>query len=239
MKVFQIPVLQDNYIYILHDNNTHKTAVVDPAIASPIQTFLEEKNWKLNYIFNTHHHPDHVGGNLTLKKKWNCQIIGFSQDAHRIPGIDKTLDDNDELTFGSHIARVLFVPGHTLGHIAYWFHHANILFCGDTLFAMGCGRLFEGSPKQMFHSLQRIKKLPAHTTVYCTHEYTEKNGQFALREDPNNTHLQARMKTILAKRKNQQPTVPFSLSEELQTNPFLRSRTVAEFTLLREKRDCF
>lgn len=239
MKVFQIPVLQDNYIYILHDNNTNKTAVVDPAIAQPVQAFLEKNNWQLDYIFNTHHHPDHVGGNFILKKKWNCQVIGFSQDAHRIPCIDKTLDDNDEITFGSHTAQILFVPGHTLGHIAYWFSQANILFCGDTLFAMGCGRLFEGTPKQMFHSLQRIKQLPAHTTVYCTHEYTEKNGRFALREDPHNIHLQKRMKEVINQRKNQQPTVPFPLSAELQTNPFLRSRTVAEFTRLREKRDYF
>ena len=239
LQVFQIPVLQDNYIYVLRDRNTAKTAVVDPALARPVESFLKRRNWKLNFIFNTHHHYDHTDGNLKLKQKHGCEIWGFAKDAHRIPGIDKRLRDKEEFDFGNSSCRVLFVPGHTLGHIAYWFFEEKKLFIGDTLFAMGCGRLFEGSPRQMFASLNKVKALPSETQVFCAHEYTEKNGQFALSVDPQNPGLQNRMRQVTDTRKRGLPTVPFLLSQELQTNPFLRAGSLEEFTRLREKRDVF
>ena len=239
LQVFQLPVLQDNYIYILRDEDTQKTAVVDPALSEPVNFFLKEKNWKLDFIFNTHHHWDHTGGNIKLKKKWNCPIFGFAKDAHRIPGIDIHLQEGEEFTFGKFRCRILFLPGHTLGHIAYWFFEEKKLFIGDTLFAMGCGRLFEGSPQQMFASLNQIKSFPPETEVFCAHEYTEKNGCFALSVDPENQNLKDRMKKVKTRRKQNQPTVPFFLSEEFKTNLFLRASTLEEFTQLRKKRDIF
>ena len=239
LEVFQLPVLQDNYIYILRDENTQKTAVVDPALSEPVNLFLEEKNWELDFIFNTHHHWDHTDGNIKLKKKWNCPIFGFIKDAHRIPGIDIHLQEGEEFTFGKFPCHILFLPGHTLGHIAYWFFKEKKLFIGDTLFAMGCGRLFEGSPQQMWASLNQIKPLPPETEIFCAHEYTEKNGHFALNVDPQNQSLKNRMKKVITNRKKNKPTVPFFLSEELNTNPFLRANTLEEFTQLRNKRDLF
>ena len=239
LQVFQIPVLLDNYIYLLQDKNTGKTAVVDPALASPVENFLKEKNYSLDFILNTHHHPDHVGGNRQLKQKTQCEVVGFAEDAHRIPGISRFVKEGEELSLGPFLFRVLFLPGHTLGHIAYWFFKEKKLFVGDTLFAMGCGRLFEGTPKQMFKSLNQIKKLPEDTEVFCAHEYTEKNAHFALSVEPQNPALQKRMQKVKEERKQNKATVPFFLSEELQTNPFLRAKTLEEFTLLREKRDVF
>ena len=239
LQIFQLPVLQDNYIYIIHDESVHKTAVVDPALSEPVDLFLIEKDWKLDFIFNTHHHWDHTGGNLELKKKWGCKIFGFKEDAYRIPGIDQYLQEGEEFTFGKFLCRVLFLPGHTLGHIAYWFLEENKLFIGDTLFAMGCGRLFEGSPQQMFSSLEQVKSLPPETEVFCAHEYTEKNGRFALSIDSKNQDLENRMKEVKEKRKQKLSTIPFLLSEELKTNPFLRASSLEEFTFLRKKRDTF
>lgn len=239
LQVFQLPVLQDNYIYIIHDGDTKNTAVVDPALSEPVDLFLKGKGWKLDFIFSTHHHWDHTGGNLELKKRWNCKILGFKEDAHRIPGINQQLQEGEEFTFGKFHCRVLFLPGHTLGHIAYWFSKEQKLFIGDTLFAMGCGRLFEGSPQQMFSSLKQVKSLPPQTEVFCAHEYTEKNGRFALSMDPENQDLKNRMKEVVEKRKKKLSTVPFLLSEELKTNPLLRAISLEEFTLLRKKRDVF
>lgn len=239
LQVFQLPVLQDNYIYILHNTDTEKTAVVDPALAEPVSHFLKEKNWTLDFIFSTHHHWDHTGGNLKLKKTWDCQILGFADDAHRIPGIDKHLQEGEEFTFGKIPCRILFFPGHTLGHIAYWFFEEKKLFIGDTLFAMGCGRLFEGTPQQMFTSLNQIKSFPPETEVFCAHEYTEKNGRFALSIDPQNQNLKDRMVEVRTSREKKQATIPFFLSQELKTNPFLRASTLEEFIHLRKKRDTF
>jgi len=239
LQVFQLPVLQDNYIYILRDTKTHKTAVVDPALSGPVNIFLHKRNWKLDFILNTHHHNDHTGGNFQLKEKWQCRVVGFSEDAYRIPGIDWYLKEGDEFNFGKSVCRVLFLPGHTLGHIAYWFFEEKKLFIGDTLFAMGCGRLFEGSFQQMFSSLNQIKSFPPEARVFCAHEYTEKNGGFALSVDSQNQNLKDRMQAVRVMRKHNRPTVPFLLSEELKTNPFLRAKTLEEFTHLRKKRDLF
>ena len=239
LQVFQIPALRDNYIYILHERTQGKTTVVDPSLAKPVNDFLSKKNLRLDFIWNTHHHFDHTGGNRELKKKWNCPVYGYKEDAFRIPEIDRTLEEGEVFYFGKIRVEVLFIPGHTLGHIAFWLPEEKYLFCGDTLFSIGCGRLFEGTPKMMFNSLQKIKNLPLDTQIYCAHEYTEDNAQFALSVDKNNTKLQKRAQAVKLLRQKNQPTVPSSLKEELETNPFLKAKTSLEFKILREKKDCF
>ncbi len=226
LEIIQIPVLTDNYIYIIHDSISRETAVVDPALAEPVLDVLAKKNWSLTYILNTHHHSDHVGGNLQLKQQTGCRIIAGQSDRARIPGIDAGVNDNDVVSLGTHKAKVIFTPGHTSGHIVYYFAEEHLLFCGDTLFAMGCGRLFEGSAEQMWHSLQKLKVLPAATQVYCTHEYTQSNGRFALTVEPNNHLLQQKMVEVDKLRANHQTTVPSTIVEELATNPFFREDSV-------------
>jgi hydroxyacylglutathione hydrolase len=222
LEIITIPVLTDNYIFFIHDSISQETAVVDPALAQPVLDVLSEKNWQLTTIFNTHHHSDHVGGNLQLKRLTGCQIVASQYDQNRIPGIDRTVNEGDTVTLGRHKAQVITTPGHTLGHIAYHFADNKILFCGDTLFVMGCGRLFEGTAEQMWHSLQKLKALPSETCVYCTHEYTQTNGQFALTVEPDNQQLQHRILEVKRLRNNNQPTVPTTINEELATNPFFR-----------------
>ncbi len=224
LEVLQVPALSDNYIYLIHEPGAGVTAVVDPAEAEPVLRAIERKGWNLTLILNTHHHGDHVGGNLRLKQCTGCAIIGsvWDRDRRRIPGIDRGVGDGDVVALGRTSAQVLAVPGHTLGHVAYWFPHDALLFCGDTLFGMGCGRLFEGTAAQMWASLSRLRELPPATAVYCAHEYTEANGRFALSVEPENRDLIARMKRVGELRRNGCPTVPFRLTEELATNPFLR-----------------
>jgi hydroxyacylglutathione hydrolase len=196
---------------------------VDPAEVPPVNAALEQRGWSLDYIFNTHHHFDHTGGNLQLKKQFQgLQIVGPRADAGRIPGIDIQVGDGDSWQFGELEFKVFDTPGHTRGHIAYWVPEAKALFPGDTLFALGCGRLFEGDPKTMWSSLSKLLPLPADTLVYCAHEYTQSNARFAVSVDPNNTALQERKKRIDDARSKGEPTVPSLLGEELQTNPFLR-----------------
>ena len=238
-KIYQLPLWEDNYVYILIDYQKNKTAVIDPGDFDTVQSFLQQNNLKLDYILNTHHHWDHTGGNLKLKKEWGCPVYGFKEDAQRIPGIDVGLKEGEAVFVGSLCFEVLYVPGHTLGHIAFWDKKNKILFCGDTVFAMGCGRLFEGSSEQMFHSLDKIKQLPEDSLIYCAHEYSLKNAKFALTVQPDNKELKQRFKTISHLRKQGKATVPFYLKEELLTNPFFRSKTVSEFAKIRELRDQF
>ncbi|MCK4842823.1 MAG: hydroxyacylglutathione hydrolase, partial [Methylococcales bacterium] len=199
-----------------------KTAVVDPAVCQPVLDKLKQKSWSLDYIFNTHHHSDHIGANLELKAATNCQILAAKADQHRIPGIDKALKNDDEITLGKEVIKVIETPGHTLGHIVFHFYNSNNLFCGDTLFSMGCGRLFEGSAEQMWHSLQRLKALPKETKIYCAHEYTLANGNFALTLEPKNQALKLRILQVNQLRADNKPTIPSTLEQELATNPFLR-----------------
>lgn len=222
LEICQLPVLSDNYIYLLHDTDEDKTAVVDPAIASPVLNLLAERDWQLDYILNTHHHSDHIGANLELKKITDCRVIGAKKDQHRIPGIDQMVVEGDQLLIGQHQATVLEVPGHTSAHIAYWFKDAALLFCGDTLFSLGCGRLFEGTAQQMWDSLQKIRALPGQTQIYCAHEYTETNGRFALQLEPDNRLLKEAMNIICQQRLQGLPTIPSSVKLETQVNPFLR-----------------
>jgi len=225
LEIIQLPVLNDNYIYLIHDPASKETAAVDPAIAQPVLDILEQQNWSLTYILNTHHHFDHVGANLELKQKTNCQILASKIDQSRIPGIDRPLEHGDQIQLGQKIAHIISTPGHTLGHIVYHFADENALFCGDTLFSMGCGRLFEGSAKQMWHSLQQLKALPKQTKVYCAHEYTQANGQFALSLEPNNQQLKQRIQQVEQLRSENQSTIPSTLEQELACNPFLRENS--------------
>lgn len=238
-KIYQLPLWEDNYIYVIHDRQANQTAAVDPGEAETVNTFLKSKNLKLNIILSTHHHFDHTGGNIKLKQIWRCKIYGFKQDAHRIPGIDIELKEGDSAFVGSLEFKVLYVPGHTLGHIAFWNPQHHILFCGDTLFAMGCGRLFEGTPEQMFSSLNKIKKLPSKSLIYSAHEYTLNNARFALSQEPSYPTLQKRFKKVSALKEQDQATVPFYLEEDLLTNPFLRAKSVEEFARLRKLKDQF
>ena len=222
LDIIQIPVLTDNYIYLLHDSDSGETAVVDPAVAEPVLAVLKQKGWQLTYILNTHHHSDHVGGNLELKRQTGCQIIASEFDKHRIPSVDRGIKEHDVINLGTHSAQVIATAGHTSGHIVYYFAEDNALFCGDTLFVMGCGRLFEGSAAELWQSLQKLKALPPKTRVYCAHEYTQANGRFALTVEPDNIALQEKMIQVNELRANGLPTVPSTIGEELATNPFLR-----------------
>jgi len=227
LKIIQIPVLTDNYIYLLHDTASGSTAVVDPALSQPVLDELKHQGWRLDWILNTHHHSDHVGGNLELKAKTGCQVIAANSDKDRIPGFDKGVDDGNVIKIGQYAAKVLATPGHTSGHIVYYFADAAALFCGDTLFSMGCGRLFEGSAEQMWQSLQKLKALPGDTRIYCAHEYTQANGRFALTVEPENQALQQRMIEVNQLRRENRSTVPSILQQELDTNPFLREDSLA------------
>ena len=223
LEIYQIPCLQDNYGFLVHDPETGATATIDTPEVAPINQALAAKGWRLTHILNTHHHFDHAGGNEELKAQWKCQVVGAAIDAERIPGIDVALADGDTLTLGSKQARIIEVPGHTSGHIAYYFAADEVAFVGDTLFALGCGRLFEGTPEQMSESLGKIMALPDATTVYCAHEYTEANAAFAVTMEPANPALQQRVKEIQSLRAAGKPTVPTSIGLERATNPFVRS----------------
>jgi hydroxyacylglutathione hydrolase len=253
LTIKQIPVLTDNYIYLLHDPVSAETAAIDPALAQPVLDVLDEKGWQLTCILNTHHHWDHVGGNLELKQKTGCKIVAAQSDRSRVPGIDIGVSENDVISLGQHQARIISTPGHTSGHIVYHFAEDGALFCGDTLFVMGCGRLFEGTPEQMWNSLQKLKALPPSTRIYCTHEYTQTNGRFALSVEPGNSQLQKKMLEVQQLRAENKPTVPSTIEQERATNPFFRTDSISVqkslglegqspvcvFTELRKRKDSF
>lgn len=222
LQIEILPVLDDNYIFLLHDSAGGATAVVDPAEAEPVLAVLQAKGWGLDYVLNTHHHWDHVGGNLELHAKTGCRIAGARADKDRIPGLDTPLAAGDSLALGGHAIEVLEVPGHTRGHLAYWLPQAKSLFCGDTLFGLGCGRLFEGTAAQMWASLQKLAALPGDALAYCAHEYTQANGRFARSVEPGNGALAERLRRVVELRGLDKPTVPFDLAGELAANPFLR-----------------
>ena len=222
MLITPIPCLTDNYAYIIYDKNSKTTGVVDPSEAEPIIAFLKKEKLKLNYIFNTHHHFDHIGGNIELKKIYNAKILGFDGDKHRIPGIDIAVKDKETWSFGNSTVKIFHIPGHTLGHICFFFEKEKILFTGDTLFSLGCGRIFEGDHKQMLNSLNKIKKLPRDTQIYCGHEYTYKNAEFCMKYDIDNIDLKKKFEEIKKLRSKNLPTIPSSLEKELKSNIFLR-----------------
>jgi hydroxyacylglutathione hydrolase len=222
LQIAQFPCLNDNYGYLVHDPLTGLTASIDSPDADRILTEASQRGWTLTHIFNTHHHADHAGGNLKLKQSTGCEIVGPRADAARIPGIDTGVGDGDTVSFGDWRVEVFETPGHTTGHIVYHIPDARAAFVGDTLFAMGCGRLFEGSPDQMWRSLQKILSWPDDTKIYCAHEYTLANAEFALTVEPENMALVGRAREVAQLRRQGKPTIPTLLGIEKQTNPFLR-----------------
>ena len=239
LEVARIPVLSDNYVWLARDAATGRTAVVDPAVAEPVLDAAAARGWTITDIFNTHWHPDHTGGNLAIKAATGAHVTGPAGEAARIPGIDRAVSEGDTVDLGETRFAVLDVGGHTAGHNAYYAADAGTLFCGDTLFALGCGRLFEGTPQQMFASLAKLMALPDATAVYCAHEYTQSNARFALTAEPGNAALAARARDIDAARARGEATVPSTIGLERATNPFTRAADVAEFAARRAAKDGF
>lgn len=217
-----VPVLSDNYVYLVREPETGVAIVIDPSVADPVIAALGSLGWVPELILNTHHHPDHVGGNAGLKARYGCEIVAPASDQHRIRPADRWVADGDSVNIGAAEGQVIAVPGHTTGHIAYYFPDQKALFCGDTLFSLGCGRLFEGTPEQMWRSLARLRTLPDDTLVCCAHEYTAANGRYALTVEPDNRALQTRLREVDALRTEGSPTVPSNLGLEKAANPFLR-----------------
>lgn len=234
-----IPMLSDNYAWLLTDSKTGMTAMVDPAEAAPAIEALKAKGNRLDFIFLTHHHADHIGGVPDLVAAYHPQVVGNETDAARLPPLDMKVHEGSTFAFGSAGVRVMDVPGHTCGHVAYFIEDGNILLPGDTLFSLGCGRLFEGSAAQMFESIQKFKSLPDDTLVCAGHEYTQSNAKFALSVDPDNEALKARALEVEARRAQGLPTLPVTLGQERACNPFLRAKTVEEFAALRLAKDIF
>lgn len=226
LEIHQFPCLNDNYGYLVHEPSSGNTAAIDTPEVKPILAALAERGWTLTHILNTHHHFDHAGGNAELKEKTGCTVIGPKGEKDKIPGIDRPVGEGDIVELGAARARVIEVPGHTSGHIAYSFDEEHIAFVGDTLFALGCGRLFEGTPQQMWTSLGKLMTLPDDTIVYCAHEYTQANARFALSVEPQNAALVARAKEIDEKRSRGEWTVPTTIGLEKKTNPFLRAASI-------------
>ena len=239
MKVEIIKCLKDNYSYVIIDEKYNHACVVDPSEAEPIINFLENKNIKLKFVLNTHHHYDHVGGNNDLKKKYKVKIIGFKNDKERIPNIDILLENNEIWKSENFEAKIIHIPGHTSGHICFYFIKEKIAFTGDTLFSLGCGRIFEGTYEQMYNSLNKLKKLPSDTKIYCGHEYTLQNSLFCSKYDKNNKNLRKKILEIKHKVKKNLPTIPSTLKEELTYNIFLRAKNLKDFSKLRDLKDNF
>lgn len=237
LEVIGVPVLSDNYVWLAHDRDSAETAVIDPAVAEPVLAAADARGWRISQILNTHWHPDHVGGNEAIVAATGAHVTGPRGEAARIPMIGRSVADGDVVTIGRSAGVVIDCPAHTAGHIAYAFDGA--LFCGDTLFAMGCGRLFEGTPAQMHAALSRFMALPPRTLVYCAHEYTQSNARFAVSVEPRNTALLKRAEAVDRLRARGQPTVPFSLAMEAATNPFVRAGSVEELARRRAAKDAF
>lgn len=239
LEVARVPVLNDNYVWLMHDDASGETIVVDPSVAAPVLDAAAARGWRITQIWNTHWHGDHTGGNAEIKAATGCTITGPAAEQAKIPTLDRMVGEGDTATIGAHVAHVLDVPAHTAGHIAYHLSEDDIVFVGDTLFAMGCGRLFEGTAAQMFTNMQRFAAMPDKTAVYCAHEYTQSNGRFALVADPDNDAIKHRMDAVNAARAQGQPTVPTSIGAERATNVFMRAPNVETLAELRAAKDAF
>ncbi len=239
MKVLVIPCLNDNYSYIIYDENTKIACVIDPSESRPIIDAIKTNNLNLKYILNTHHHYDHVGGNKELKEEFNTKIIGFEGDKNRIPEIDILVQDKQTWSKDNFEIKIFHIPGHTIGHICFYFPKDKIIFTGDTLFSLGCGRIFEGTHKQMFESLNKIKSLPPETLVYCGHEYTLQNSKFCIKYDSENNKLKDKIIEISKKIEKGLPTIPSKIQDEIDCNIFLKANDLQSFSKLRDLKDNF
>ena len=239
LDIVRIPALSDNYIWLVHEPESQETMVVDPAEAEPVLREAERRGWRITQIWNTHWHPDHTGGNEAIKQATGALVTGPAAEAPRIPTLDRKVGEGDRVRLGEIEAQVMEVPAHTAGHIAYHFPTEGAAFVGDTLFAMGCGRLFEGTADQMFANMRRLAALPEDTRIYCAHEYTLSNGRYALVAEPDNQAIRARMAKVEAARAAGEATVPTTIGEELATNPFMRAASVEQLAERRAAKDAF
>ncbi|MBI4184852.1 MAG: hydroxyacylglutathione hydrolase [Proteobacteria bacterium] len=253
LEIEIVPVLRDNYAYLVREPASGAVAAIDPGAAAPVRAALERRGWRPSHVLVTHHHHDHTAGCAEIKAAYGCPLVGPRAEAVRIAGLDEGLGDGDTFALGRAAAEVIATPGHTLGHVAFWFAGAKALFCGDTLFVMGCGRLSEGGPEAMWASLKRLRALAEEGRVYCGHEYTETNARFALRLEPGNSALRTRAAEVERLRAAGRPTVPSTIAEERRTNPFLRcdedafraavglagKDAVAVFAEVRRRKDAF
>jgi hydroxyacylglutathione hydrolase len=237
LEIVRIPVLSDNYVWLVHEPVSGETMVVDPAVAPPVLAKADELGWKITQIWNTHWHPDHTGGNAEIKEATGCTITGPAAEFARIPTLDVQVRGGDVVKLGECKARVIDVPAHTAGHIAYHFADEKAAFVGDTLFAMGCGRLFEGTAEQMYSNMRKLEALGDDTAIYCAHEYTLSNGRFALTVEPENLALVERMAEVSATRERGEATVPTTIALERATNPFMRAASVEELAVRRAAKD--
>ena len=239
MKVEIIKCLKDNYCYLIIDEISNNACVIDPSEGSPIINFCDKNNIKPKYILNTHHHFDHVGGNQEIKDRYGSKILGYEGDKERIPGIDVTLKDQQVWKQENFEARIFHIPGHTIGHICFHFFREKIIFSGDTLFSLGCGRIFEGTYDQMYKSLNKFKELPLETKIYCGHEYTLQNSKFCIKYDPSNKKLLKKIIKIKNDITNNVPTLPTTIKDELECNIFLKANDIESFSKLRDLKDNF
>jgi hydroxyacylglutathione hydrolase len=238
MEVVAVPVLSDNYVWLIHDSESGETAAVDPSVAEPVLDAATAKGWRLTQVLNTHWHPDHTGGNAAIQSATEAPITAPAE-AERVSKVDRIVAEGDRVRVGGAEAVVWNIPAHTAGHIAYYFEDAGMIFVGDTMFAMGCGRLFEGTAEQMYANLQRIAALPGDVRIYCGHEYTLANANFAAHAEPDNAAIAARFRQVQALRDNDEITLPTSVAEERETNPFVRATNCQEFARLRTEKDSF
>jgi len=239
VEILRVPVLADNYVWLMHDPASGGTVVVDPSVAEPVLAAAAERGWAIDQIWNTHWHGDHTGGNAAIKAATGCTITGPAAEADKIPTLDRTVGEGDTVRIGAIEARVMAVPAHTAGHIAYHLPGEAVVFVGDTLFAMGCGRLFEGTAAQMFDNMGRLAALPPETTVYCAHEYTQANGRYAMVAEPDNAAIVARMADVDRARAAGEATVPTTIALERATNPFMRAGSVEVLAARRAAKDRF
>jgi hydroxyacylglutathione hydrolase len=239
LEIVRVAILSDNYVWLMHDRPSGETVVIDPGVAAPVLAAAQARGWRIGQIWNTHWHGDHTGGNAEIKAVTGCTITGPAAEAAKIPTLDRQVAEGDTVRIGSLEARVLETPAHTAGHISYHLAGERVVFVGDTLFAMGCGRLFEGTAAQMFANMARLSALPPETIVYCAHEYTESNGNYALVAEPGNAAIISRMAAVRAARAAGEPTVPTTIALERATNPFMRAASVAELAARRAAKDAF
>ena len=239
VEIVRVPVLSDNYVWLMHHAESNDTVVVDPSVAEPVLAAAAERGWTITQIWNTHWHPDHTGGNAQIKDATGCIISGPATEIERIPTLDRWLQDGDSVAIGAIRAEVIAVPAHTAGHIAFHLPSEQVVFVGDTLFAMGCGRLFEGTAAQMFANMQRLSALPGDTSVYCAHEYTLSNARWAVTAEPDNPALAARLAEVIDLRDRGEATVPTSIARERETNPFMRAKNADHLAELRAAKDAF